>query len=101
MLLVCGALSWGGPSWAEAEAEVDPAATSPEAQQQFARGVAAFEDGRLREAVELFKAADALAPSARLSFNIAKVYERMGDSRAALAAYREYHRRLPEAENRD
>jgi tetratricopeptide (TPR) repeat protein len=100
-LLVCAALAWGSPALAQPEGEGAPAAASAEAQEQFARGVAAFEEGRLREAVELFKAADALAPSARLSFNIGKVYERMGDSRAALAAYRDYLRRLPEAENRD
>ncbi len=101
MLIVCGALAWVSPGLAQPEAEVAPAAASAEAQEQFARGVAAFEEGKLREAVELFKAADELAPSARLSFNIGKVYERMGDSRAALAAYRDYLRRLPEAENRD
>ena len=98
---MCAALSWVGPASAQSEGKVAPQAASLEAQEQFTRGVAAFEEGRLREAVELFKAADELAPSARLSFNIAKVYERMGDSRAALAAYRDYLRRLPEAENRD
>jgi tetratricopeptide (TPR) repeat protein len=100
-LLVCGALGWVSPGLAQPEGAVAPAAASAEAQEKFTRGVAAFEEGRLREAVELFKAADELAPSARLSFNIGKVYERMGDSRAALAAYRDYLRRLPEAENRD
>jgi tetratricopeptide (TPR) repeat protein len=69
------------------------------ARARFDAGVAAFDQGRHRDAVELFKEADRLAPSPRLSFNIAKVYERMGDNRGALAAYRDYLRRLPSAEN--
>lgn len=74
--------------------------TSPEAEASYEAGVAAYEDGRYREAVERFKEADQLAPSPLLSFNIAKVYERMADSRSALAWYRDYLRRLPAAENR-
>lgn len=67
---------------------------------RFEGGVTAYDEGRFRDAVELFKEADRLSPSARLSFNIAKVYERMGDNRNALAAYRDYLRRMPTAENR-
>src|SRR5690349_10201210 len=78
----------------------DAAATIPEAQSRYEAGVAAYEQGRYREAVERFKEADQLAPSPLLSFNIAKVYERMADNRSALAWYRDYLRRLPAAENR-
>jgi tetratricopeptide (TPR) repeat protein len=81
-------------------APADESRTSPEAQARFEAGVAAYEEGRYREAVERFKEADQLAPSPLLSFNIAKVYERMGDSRSALAWYRDYLRRLPTADNR-
>lgn len=81
-------------------APADESRTSPEAQARFEAGVAAYEEGRYREAVERFKEADQLAPSPLLSFNIAKVYERMGDSRSALAWYRDYLRRLPAADNR-
>jgi tetratricopeptide (TPR) repeat protein len=62
--------------------------------------VRAYEAGRFREAADLFHEADRLEPSALLSFNIAKAYEQMGDEPKALAAYREYLRRLPQAENR-
>ena len=79
---------------AAAEAGVDPSA-----QAHFDAGVKAYQEGRFRDAVESFKEADRLAPSARLSFNVAKVYERMGDNRSALAAYRDYLRRLPAADN--
>jgi tetratricopeptide (TPR) repeat protein len=74
--------------------------TNADAQARFEAGVAAYEEGRYREAVERFKEADELAPSPLLSFNIAKVYERMADNRSALASYRTYLRRLPQADNR-
>jgi len=83
-----------------ARAEPTPAsAADPLARSRFEQGVAAFDEGRFREAVELFKEADRLAPSPLHSFNVAKVYERMSDDRNALACYREYLRRLPKAEN--
>jgi tetratricopeptide (TPR) repeat protein len=82
-----------------AGAKAAPEDPSALARARFDAGVSAFDQGRFRDAVELFKEADRLAPSPRLSFNIAKVYERMGDNRGALAAYRDYLRRLPGAEN--
>jgi tetratricopeptide (TPR) repeat protein len=59
----------------------------------------AYRLGHFRAAIEHFKEADRLAPSPRLSFNVALSYERMADTPNALAAYREYLRRAPEAEN--
>jgi tetratricopeptide (TPR) repeat protein len=97
--LACVALLCCGPCLA-ADPAPAPGPVSAEAQLQFEQGVAAYEQGRYREAVDLFKEADRLAPSPRLSFNVAKVYERMQDPKSALAAYREYLRRLPEADNR-
>jgi tetratricopeptide (TPR) repeat protein len=98
-LWLLAALAWSAPTLAQGTA-ADAARTSPEAQSRFEAGVAAYEEGRYREAVERFKEADQLAPSPLLSFNIAKVYERMADNRSALAWYRDYLRRLPAAENR-
>jgi tetratricopeptide (TPR) repeat protein len=98
-LWLLAALAWSVPSLAQGT-PADAARTSPEAQSRFDAGVAAYEEGRFREAVERFKEADQLAPSPLLSFNIAKVYERMADNRSALAWYRDYLRRLPAAENR-
>jgi hypothetical protein len=43
--------------------------------------------------------ADRLAPSAPLSFNIARAYERLNDSSGALRWYRDYLRRNPQAPN--
>ena len=59
----------------------------------------AYDHGHFRAAIEHFKEADRLAPSPRLSFNIALAYERMDDVPNALAAYRDFLRRSPEAEN--
>jgi tetratricopeptide (TPR) repeat protein len=93
------ALAWPELPLAQA-APADAAGPDPQAQSHFEAGVAAYEEGRFRDAVERFKEADGLAPSALLSFNIAKVYERMADNRNALAYYRDYLRRLPGADNR-
>jgi tetratricopeptide (TPR) repeat protein len=59
----------------------------------------AYREGRYRAAIEHFQEADRLAPSPRLSFNVARAYEQMDDGPHALAAYRDYLRRLPRAEN--
>jgi len=67
---------------------------------QYEDGVAAYKAGRFEEAVSLFLAADRLAPSAVLSFNVARGYEKLGSSARALAYYRDYLRRDPAAANR-
>jgi tetratricopeptide (TPR) repeat protein len=72
---------------------------SQQARVRFDQGLSAYQEGRYRAAVEHFKEADRLAPSARLSFNIALAYERMSDAPNALAAYRDYLRRATAAEN--
>jgi tetratricopeptide (TPR) repeat protein len=82
--------------------DAPPAArTSSAAQARFDAGVAAYEEGRFRDAIARFKEADQLSPSPLLSFNIAKVHDRMADNPSALASYRDYLRRLPTAENSD
>jgi tetratricopeptide (TPR) repeat protein len=91
VLLVCG------PSFAQAPPA--QAKVNEQAQETFARGMEAYEQGHFRAAIERFREADRLAPSPRLSFNIALSYERMADAPNALAAYRDYLRRAPEAEN--
>ncbi len=69
------------------------------AQASFQQGIDAYRQGRYRAAIEHFQEADRLAPSPRLSFNVARAYEEMDDAPHALAAYRDYLRRLPGAEN--
>ncbi len=72
---------------------------SQQARVRFEQGLSAYQEGRFRAAIEHFKEADRLAPSARLSYNIALAYERMNDAPNALAAYRDYLRRAPAVEN--
>jgi len=92
------ALLLSGTSFAQAPtAAFDQ--VSGEARERFEQGMAAYEQGRFRAAIEHFKEADRKSPSARLSYNIALAYERMDDVPNALGAYRDYLRRLPDAEN--
>lgn len=87
--LLC--MLWAGLARAQPSAAEEGAGA--EADARYRQGITEFEAGHWREAVELFKQADALAPSQWLSFNIAKIFERMRGSRSALAWYRDYVRR--------
>ena len=70
-----------------------------EAKMKYQEGVDAYSAGHFKDAVDLFLAADRLAPSAPLSFNIARAYEKLGDDAGALRWYRDYLRRNPAAAN--
>lgn len=80
---------------AEAVAE----ARRSEAKAKFEAGVTAFGERRYADAVKSFVEADALLPSAPLSFNIARSFERLDNAAAALRWYRDYLRRSPQAAN--
>jgi tetratricopeptide (TPR) repeat protein len=95
-------LAWAGRVCAAgAENAAGPPAVPAvaEARTRYERGVEAYRLGRYAEAVELFRQADALAPSAPLSFNIARAYAKLGDASGALRWYRDYLRRAPRAPN--
>jgi len=83
-----------GPSEAELQQRRQDAA------QRYEQGVQAYQEGRHKDAIDLFLEADALAPSSALSFNIARAYEKIKDSSNALRWYRDYLRREPEAEDK-
>jgi hypothetical protein len=70
-----------------------------QAKTRYEEGAAAYAAGRYKDAVDLFLAADRLAPSAPLSFNIARAYEKLGDDSGALRWFRDYLRRAPSAVN--
>lgn len=76
------------------------AARRKEAEQRYGEGARAYRDGRYKDAIDLFLEADALSPSSALSFNIARAYEKIQDTKNALRWYRDYLRREPEAEDR-
>jgi tetratricopeptide (TPR) repeat protein len=70
-----------------------------DAKAQYQQGAEAYAAGHYKDAVDLFLAADRLAPSAPLSFNIARAYEKLDDGSGALRWYRDYLRRNPAATN--
>jgi len=90
-----------------ASAQSNPSAPDPaseagkraEGKARYERGAEAYSAGRFKDAIELFLQADALAPSAALSFNIARAYEKIGDDASSLQWYRDFRRRAPDAKN--
>lgn len=88
--------------WAAEPAPTEPAgsdANLAEAKARYEQGVDAYASGRFKDAVDLFLDADRMSPSAPLSFNIARAYEKLGDDSGALRWYRDYLRRAPTAPN--
>jgi tetratricopeptide (TPR) repeat protein len=98
-----GALLVGPPASAQSRelTERESEIARGEAKSTYERAVRAYKSARYRDAIELFSAADRLAPRAALSFDVARAYDQLGDGRAALRCYREYLRRSPSAINRD
>ena len=84
---------------ASPSAEAVAEARRSEARAKFDAGVRAFGERRYADAVQSFVEAEALAPSAPLSFNIARAFERLDNPAAALRWYRDYLRRSPQAPN--
>ena len=102
-MLVVHASSARAQGRAEPQAHAaESAAAKPleRARARYREGVAAYQDGRFRDAIDLFLEADHLAPSAALSFNIGAAYEKLGEPAAALRWYHDYLRRAPEATDR-
>lgn len=76
-----------------------PEGKQAEGKARYERGAEAYAAGRYKDAIDLFLQADALAPSAALSFNIARAYEKISDDAASLQWYRDFRRRAPDAKN--
>jgi len=93
VLVASPALAEGPSNEASVEARRD------EAKAKFQSGSELYDAGKYGEAVHAFMEADQLAPSAALSFNIARAYERLHDTSGALRWYRDYLRRSPKAKN--
>jgi tetratricopeptide (TPR) repeat protein len=86
-----------------AGAEATPDLGEPEAvakaraQLLFEKGVTAYREGRFYDAVDIFLETNRLYPDPKLSYNVGKSFEGMGNQPGALRYYREYLRRLPDA----
>jgi hypothetical protein len=81
-------------------ADAQPASPTDQARQHFTRGKELFASGEYRGAIGEFAAADKLAPSPLLEFNIALCHERLGERSEAVRRYRLYLERVPDAANR-
>ena len=69
------------------------------AKAKYEEGVEAYRGARYADAVRLFLEADATLPSAALSYNIARAYEKLADDAQTLRWYRNYLRLSPQAAN--
>lgn len=67
------------------------------AQLLFEKGVTAYRESRFYDAVDIFIETNRLYPDPKLSYNVGKSFEGMGNQADALRYYREYLRRLPDA----
>jgi hypothetical protein len=85
---------------APAIARAQQAGATDQARQHFTRGKELFASGEYRGAIAEFAAADKLAPSPLLEFNIALCHERLGERAEAVRRFKLYLERVPDAENR-
>jgi tetratricopeptide (TPR) repeat protein len=81
------------------DSEASKAPTRPElalaeARTLFEQGQAAYRNGQLKQALEHFIRAYELAPSPELDFDLARVYERVGEPASAIAHLRAYMREV-------
>jgi tetratricopeptide (TPR) repeat protein len=90
---------WSGRSVAAPSGANDD--TRERARAHFQRASEAYDHGRYKDAIEEFTRANEIAPSAALSYNVARAYERLGDDASALAFYRAFLRRQPSAPDRE
>ncbi len=81
-------------------ASAQQASAPDEARQHFSRGKQLFAASDYRGAIAEFAAADKLAPSPLLEFNIALCHERLGERAEAVRRFRLYLERVPDAPNR-
>jgi tetratricopeptide (TPR) repeat protein len=91
-LALTASLAGGLPGAAIGQQRARPASASSidEARASFARAQVAYAQGDLDTARAQLERAHDLAPSAELSYDLARVHERMGEAATAIALYREY-----------
>src|SRR5262244_243843 len=92
----------GGPAGAQTTLSPGASSTSArdEARAHFTIGESRFKAGDYRGAISEFRAADRLVPSPILTYNVALCYEKLGDNGQAVALYKQYLDRRPDAPNR-
>ena len=90
-------LGWSG-SFARAQSSADD--SGPQARAQLENADRAYREGRYRDAIAAYLAADQLQPNPALQLSIGKAYEQLHETSRALASYREYFSRAPRASDR-
>lgn len=75
-------------------------AAKDRARSLYEKGVKAYAEGRYYEAADYFIDTDRIYPTAQLSFNVGKAYDKVGNVPGALRYYRDYLRRQPDAADR-
>ena len=93
LLLICLALCGGA---GRVRAQQTPASTR--ALKLYEQGIALMNGGRLREAIEIFKASHALHPHLNTVYYMAEAHRRLGQFRDAYRHYERYAALLPTPE---
>jgi len=88
------------PSGIAPPARAAPPDATEQARAHFRRGTELYKEARYREAIAEFQEAMRKKPHGVIHFNLAQCHERLGDLPAALQAYHEYLRAVPDAEDR-
>lgn len=89
------------PSLAEAQRRQPSEQQVERARSLFVEGSEHYRAGRLEEALERFLEAWRVVPGPELAYNVARTYERMGDTRRGVQFYRHYLRQAaPDAAER-
>ena len=93
--LVALALACAAPAWAQGSDE------TRRAKEYFLKGKKAYEQGLYEEAMKNFKLARAVRPSPILEYNIARCFDKLGQTTEAINAYKRYLVFRPNASNRE
>lgn len=105
---LCTLLTFASATVAHAESEEHAFKTAKSADDEavelarrvYGEGVAAYEQRRYEEAIELFKRAERLSPNPAFSFNIGAAYQNLANTELALRYFRDYLRQVPGAPDR-
>lgn len=94
-----GANAQSAPPKVEAKPDLGEPETVAKARAKllFEKGVSAYRESRFYDAVDIFLETNRLYPDPKLSYNVGKAMESLGNQAGALRYYREYLRRLPDA----
>ncbi|MEL7370815.1 MAG: hypothetical protein AAFN74_17980, partial [Myxococcota bacterium] len=100
IVTLCAALLGSGFAQAQSAEQTAPPQARKRARQLAKEARDAYQAGRFEQAEGLIRGAYALDPAPPLLYNLATILDAKGDRRAALNAYRQFLRRVPNAKSR-